>query len=85
MLPQSRHIRHLVVASHNGADTNSRDNCGRAPLHGVSHGGQLVIPVVSRLRGSSRGELISTHQRTPTNQRQYGVTLDWDGARLHGL
>ena len=61
MSPQSRHIRHLVVASQYGADPNSHDNCGRAPLHRVSHGGQLVIPVVSRLRGSSRGEPISTH------------------------
>ena len=37
---------HLDVASHllkNGADFNSRDNLGRAPLHRVSQGGQLVM------------------------------------------
>ena len=37
---------HLEVASlllNNGADPNSRDDLGRAPLHRISQGGQLVM------------------------------------------
>ena len=47
---------HLDVASlllKNGADPNSRDHLGRAPLHRVSEGGPFVlVEMYSELRGS---------------------------------
>jgi serine/threonine-protein phosphatase 6 regulatory ankyrin repeat subunit B len=88
---------HLKVASlllRNGADPDSRDDLGRAPLHKVSQGGQLVMAKssleIARLLFDSRADVNVTdnqgcaplHAAAESGYREIAELLLGSGANL---